>query len=357
MQNVRVYQRYGVKIESCVSAARESISSLRRRAVIVHSPFAFVMEIVFYFHRTIRSRARRSFNMMSQTSGLYFRMMALISVLLFSTGGLAIKSVALEPLTLAGMRSLIAGLVLAAIFCLRGERSVLRLPSGIAVIGVIAYFATVTGFVIANKWTTAANAIFLQYTMPIWVLAGGALWLKERVTWDRLLSILLCGVGMGLFFMDQVETQQWLGDCVAVFTGFSFAIVVLTFRFLRDGGAMAVVVWGNALTAVVALGAGAILHGDDFYALLSWSLWPGLLWLGVFQVGLAYLCYTISLRGLPAIEVALLSLIEPVLNPLWVFLMLHETPSGWAIVGGAVILSVAVGRTLLNTRTVKTPAE
>lgn len=287
---------------------------------------------------------------MTESHPFFYRLCVLASVLLFSTGGLAIKATPLDPLVIAGMRSLIAAAMLGLYFIARQDWGALRIRGTAGAIAVAAYFLTVTGFVVATKWTTAANTIFLQSTMPIWVLIGGALWLKERITFDRLASVIICMLGMSLFFFEDVEPLQWKGNLVALGTGVAFAGVVLSFRYLREGGALAVVVWGNALTALLVTPIGLWFDPPSGVALLSGEGWGPLLWLGVFQVGLAYVCYTTALRGLPAIEVALISLVEPFLNPLWVYIGIGETPSIQALIGGGMIMVVVTFRTLLGNR-------
>ncbi|MDP8242461.1 MAG: DMT family transporter [Candidatus Hinthialibacter antarcticus] len=273
------------------------------------------------------------------------RLAAIVAVVFFSTGGLAIKSVALPPLAISGSRSAIAAVCL-GLYILLALKQRIRFDlgrSGWA--AAICYFLSLTAYVIANKWTTAANTIFLQYTMPAWVLIFGALWLGERATWGRIISVTLSLGGLAVFFLEDVEPQQWAGNMTAVFAGVTFAFVVLTLRRNRERGAIHVVFWGNVITAACLL---PVLFFDPAlsFAEFNASALMGLVWLGVFQVAGAYVIYVWSLSRLPAIEVAILSLVEPLLNPIWVFWMIGEAPSSYAMVGGSIILTVVFLRSL-----------
>ncbi|MBI1388442.1 MAG: EamA family transporter [bacterium] len=281
---------------------------------------------------------------MDATHTFRARLAALAAVLLFSTGGLAIKLIDLPPLALSGSRSLVAALSLAAYLLLYKRQP---LKTGLGRVGwgaVVCYFAMVTAYVTANKLTTAANAIFLQYAMPAWVLIFGALWLGERASWGRVVSVIVSLGGLTLFFLDNVGTGQRLGDVIAIAAGVFFAGVVLSLRHFRDGGAAWVVFWGNALTAALLLPGYIAMRPGVFASIVNPSSLGALLFLGVFQMAAAYLLYSAALKHLPAVEVAILSLVEPVMNPVWVYLGVGERPSMYALMGGAVILGVVFAR-------------
>lgn len=273
------------------------------------------------------------------------RLAAIAAVVLFSTGGLAIKLVSLPPLAISGSRSAIAAACL-GLYILFALKQRIRIDLGWSGWAAAAcYFLSLTAYVIANKWTTAANTIFLQYTMPAWVLVFGAIWLGERATWGRTVSVFLSLGGLAVFFLEEVEPQQWAGNLTAVFAGVTFAFVVLTLRRNRERGAIHVVFWGNVITAACLLPIYFWTPSHEISQAGVSALF-GLIWLGVFQVAGAYMLYVWSLSRLPAIEVAILSLVEPLLNPVWVFWMIGETPSGYAMVGGAIILTVVFLRSL-----------
>jgi drug/metabolite transporter, DME family len=262
------------------------------------------------------------------------RLLLLAAAALWSSGGAAIKLCGLNAWQLAGGRSLIAGLVLLA-FVPAARRRPTRLSLGVAV----AYLFTVVLFVLATKLTTSANAIFIQDTAPLWVLLLSPWLLRERPTRGELLSVPVFGLGLGLFFLDQLTPGQLAGNLVALASGVAFGLSIIGLRRLGDGGPAALVL-GNLLAAAVTMPAwpfGPVPTPTDL----------GLVaFLGVFQLGLAYLCFTRGLEGTPAVEAALLVLLEPVLNPVWTFLFTGERPGPWALAGGAIILAATAWRTL-----------
>jgi len=262
------------------------------------------------------------------------RLLLLAAAVLWSSAGAVIKLSALDTWQLAGGRALVATLFLAAVVPTARRRLTGRL---LAV--AVAYALTTVLFVLANKLTTAANAIFLQDTAPLWVLLFSPWALGERPSRGELLSIPVFGLGLGLFFLDQLSPGQLTGNLVALAAGVAFGASIIGLRRLGADGPAALV-WGNLLAAAVTL-----------------PLWPlgpaagaadlgAVVFLGVFQLGLAYLCFSLGLRGTPAVEASLLVLLEPVLNPVWTYLFAGERPGPWSLAGGAVILLATTWRTL-----------
>jgi drug/metabolite transporter (DMT)-like permease len=203
----------------------------------------------------------------------------------------------------------------------------------------VAYAFTVVLFVAATKLTTAANAIFIQDTAPLWVLLLSPWLLGERPTRGELLSVPVFGLGLGLFFLDQLTPGQVTGNLVALASGVAFGLSILGLRRIGEGGPAALVL-GNLMAAAITLPAwpsGPVPTPLDL----------GLVaFLGVFQLGLSYLLFTRGLEGTPAVEAALLILLEPVLNPVWTFLFTGERPGPWAVAGGGIILAATAWRTV-----------
>lgn len=258
-----------------------------------------------------------------------------LAALLWSLGGLLIKSIKLNALAIAGARSFTAALLML---------TVIRKPSlkfnRYKIGGAIAYVGTVALFVMANKLTTAATAILLQYTAPIYVALLGAWFLKERTTFMDWVTIFMVFGGMILFFIDDVGAGGMLGNIYAILSGFSFACMVLLLRKQKDASPLESVFWGNVLTAIIGL-------PFMFGARPDASSWVALLLLGVFQLGLSYMLYALAIKHVTALEAILIPVIEPILNPVWVFLVLGEYPGPWAFVGGFIVLSAIVGRSVL----------
>jgi drug/metabolite transporter, DME family len=265
---------------------------------------------------------------------LVSRLQILAAAVLWSTGGAAIKLCRLSGWQIAGGRSLVAfGFMLLAVPAARAR------PNGRTLLVGLAYAGTVVQFVLATKLTTAANAIFIQDAAPLWVLLLSPWLLRERPTRGELLSVPVYALGLGLFFLDELEGGQLAGNLVALSSGVAFALCIVGLRRLRGEGPAALA-WGNALAALMALplwGTGPAPGALD----------AGLvLYIGVFQLGLSYLLFTRGLAKTPAVEAALLILLEPVLNPIWTFLLAGERPGPWAIAGGGVVLAATVWRTL-----------
>lgn len=257
------------------------------------------------------------------------------AALFWSTGGFLIKWVDWHPLAISGMRSAIGAAVLFAVF--RPRRftwSWLQLGAAVA------YAATVTLFVVANKATTAANAILLQYTAPVHVALFGAWFLGEKPRRLDWLTLLLVLGGMVLFFLEDLSATGMWGNLAALASGLSFAWLALFLRRQKEGSPVESILLGNLLAALIGLP--FMLQSSPTEA-----GWLGLILLGVFQVGLPYALFARAIREVTALEAMLIPAIEPVLNPLWVLLLLGEAPGGLALVGGAVILSAVTGRGLL----------
>ncbi len=260
-------------------------------------------------------------------------LMLLATAILWSLGGLLIKWIDWNPLAIAGMRSLIGAVVIALVF-----HKELRLTGSFEQIGAaVAYAGTVVLFVVANKLTTAANAILLQYTAPVYVVLFSPWFLGERAQRNDWLSLAVILVGMLLFFGDELSLDGYLGNGVALASGFCFAWLTLFLRRHREESAMSALVLGNLLAGLIGL-------PFMFQSMPDATGWVGLLLLGVVQLGLPYVMYALALRHVRAVEGILLPMIEPVLNPVWVFLLLGETPGPLALLGGAIILGAVIFR-------------
>jgi drug/metabolite transporter, DME family len=279
------------------------------------------------------------------------RLQVLGAALLFSTGGAAIKATELSAWQVAGFRSAVAAV---AIFLLvpaaRRGWTWHVLPVGVA------YAATLTLFVTANKLTTSANAIFLQSTAPLYMLALGPLLLREHVRRRDLLLMAPVALGLLLFFVGaeppatQTATNPALGNVLATTSGVTWALTLVGLRWLGnraggEGSALPTVVAGNVIAflacAPAAFPVPATAGAGD---------WLGVAYLGVFQIGAAYLLLTAGLRHVPALEASVLLLLEPALNPVWSWLVHGETPGPWSIAGGALILGATIFRTAVDAR-------
>jgi drug/metabolite transporter (DMT)-like permease len=214
------------------------------------------------------------------------------------------------------------------------------------------YAALLFTAVLSTKLTTAANAIFLQYSAPIYVLLLEPWLFKERFKSSDAIAVIACFFGMALFFTGKLRPQDVAGNVVALAAGVLYAAYVLLMRHpkTREGNPAVSVVWGNAILALVLLPFG-------LRALPSVTLHDGLAvaYLGIVQIGFAYVAFVTAMsRGVRSLDASLVGMIEPVLNPVWVFLFLGERPSAGALAGGAVILSAVAVHALVSARA--TPA-
>jgi drug/metabolite transporter (DMT)-like permease len=262
--------------------------------------------------------------------------LALAASVLWSSGGLLIKWVAWNPLAISGARSAIATVVL-----LLALRRIRFSWSFAQVGGAVVYAATVILFVIATKLTTSANAILLQYTAPVYAALFGAWFLGERVSWLDWATIAVVIGGMILFFLDRLTPGGMLGNVFAITSGVTYAGLVTFLRKQKDASPLESVLMGNVLTALIGLP--FMLQGAP-----GGASWTGLIFLGVFQLGLSYVLYSSAIKHITVLEAILVSVIEPILNPVWVYLVMGEAPGRWALMGGIVVLIGMAARYALS---------
>ena len=267
----------------------------------------------------------------------------LAAALLWGTGGLFIKWNTLTGLELSFCRSLFAMITVAILT--RREGFGLNSVSAIA---SVLYAVLLVLFVLSTKATTAANAIFLQYTAPVYVLIFEPLIYKEKFRLRDLITVLVCLGGMALFFVGQLRPQDIEGNIMALASGLCFAFYFLLLRHprARKVNRASSVIYGNLL-AVITLawwGLPALLNLNVHNAL-------SVTYLGVVQLGIAYALFTEGMaRGVRSLDAGIVCYIEPVLNPVWVFFVLGERPSRWALLGGAIIIFAVICHMLLDAR-------
>jgi drug/metabolite transporter (DMT)-like permease len=259
-------------------------------------------------------------------------LLLVLTAVFWSFGGILIKFIQWHPMAISGMRSAIGALTILAVF--RG----LRFTGSRAQIGgAIAYAGTVTLFVLATKLTTAANAILLQYTAPVHVALFGPWLLGEPSRRRDVAAIAVILGGMALFFMDRLSTAGLWGNVAALGSGACFGWLTLFLRLQKGGSGIESIFLGNLLAAVLGL-------PFMFGSMPDARSWGGLVLLGTVQMGIPYVLFSMAVRHVPAVTAILVPMIEPVLNPVWVLLLLGETPSPMAVAGGAVILGTVAAR-------------
>ncbi len=259
-------------------------------------------------------------------SQLYGIVLLVLASVLWSTGGVFIKMVNWHPLAIAGGRSAFASLVIWLAF----RRYPLHLNAPL-LIGAVANMCTMLAFVSATKLTTAANAILLQYTAPLWVAILGSIFLKEKPKYYDWLILLIVGLSMLLFFKDQTTAEGMLGNILAIASGVFMAVLMVSMRYQKDQSPFGSVLVGNILTFFVCLP--FMFEGSP-----GTSGWAAIATLGCFQLGSPYVLYSLAIKHITALEASIINVVEPILNPFWVLLLVGEAPGFWSLVGGGILL-------------------
>jgi len=272
-------------------------------------------------------------NLSEHQKGILF---VFIAGLLWSTGGLFIKLISLPAMQLAFFRCIIAAITFGILF-----RKRILLFNKLTFVNSAFYAAILITFVIATKTTTAANAIFLQSTAPIYVLIFEPIFNKTKYERINIITVAVCVLGMLLFFVGKLEPGHLEGNIIALLSGIAFASFFLGMKKNDPKYQHSSIFYGNILVAIISipfLFSLEVLTTNDFMMLA---------FLGVFQIAIAYAFFSSGLKRIYAVEASIIALIEPVLNPVWVFIGYGEVPTLTAIIGGLIILGAIVIRSLI----------
>lgn len=271
--------------------------------------------------------------------------LVVLAVSLWSTGGLFIKMTSVSGYEVNFGRCLVAAVTIAFLTRFKALKA-----DKFTILASIFYVGALSFFAIANKMTTAANAIFLQYTAPIYILIFAPFVLKEKFHFADLVTVAICLLGMILFFVDVSPNSdlspqsQFIGNILGLCSGLSLGGYMLLLRHpkaYRQNPASSVF-YGNIFACLVMLPFfipnPSTWYGTDYFSVI---------FLGVFQIGLAYFLFTYGVtHGVRSLDASIIGFIEPLLNPVWVFLIIGERPSSWAILGGIIIISAIILHTL-----------
>ncbi|MBW7573963.1 DMT family transporter [Caproiciproducens faecalis] len=269
------------------------------------------------------SSQRRSIGLMAACAGLW------------SIAGIFIKMLPWNALVIAGFRSLIAAVVVFVFMRVTGRR--IKLNSASLLSGVF-IAATFFAFVSANKMTTAANAIVLQFTSPVFIMIISALVFHQRFHRTDLITVVVTLFGISLFFFDKLGTGKMIGNGIAILAGlFMAGMYVITGR-TDDDSRMSGILFGHLFTAVV--GVPLIFV---FPTPISSTAIVSVLALGVIQLGIPYILYGLAVKECPPLACSLVGAIEPLLNPLWVFIFNGEQPGKFALLGGGIVIAAVTG--------------
>ena len=251
----------------------------------------------------------------------------ILAATLWSTGGLMIKAISWQPISILAGRSIFSTIIF-FIYLRRFPTHWTRWK----ILASVSHILTAFLFITATTLTTAATAIFLQYTGPVYIVLLGIWFLRERPTRNDWGSMAIIFAGMLLFFGDKLSLNGMYGNLLAVLSGVTMAVMTVALRAQKDGSPAESILLAHLFTAIV---------GFPYVLKEAWTInnWLIILYLGVFQIGLAFLFFTSAIKHVPAIEATLISTLEPVLNPIWVFLFLGEEPGRFAFIGGLIVLA------------------
>lgn len=263
------------------------------------------------------------------------------AAVLWSLAGLFIKVLDWPPLTIAGFRSLIAFAVI--LIYLKRPHLHWSFPQ---VAAALANATTMILFVAANKSTTSANAILLQYVGPIFTAFIAAVLLKERVRLEHAVAFLFVAAGMAAMFLDKIGGGRLSGNILAVLSGLTFSFYFVFMRMQKDGSPLESILLSHGLTALIGIGASLFMPAPR----VTWGALGAVAVLGTVQVGLSAILFAYAIKRISAVSANLVAVIEPICNPLWVFLALGEAPGLRAVGGGVIILVAVTAASLINAR-------
>jgi drug/metabolite transporter (DMT)-like permease len=260
---------------------------------------------------------------------------------LWSIAGLFIKIIDWNPFAIAGMRSFIASIVV-FIYLKRPEIH-LSFPQ---IAAAIANAATMLLFVSANKMTTAANAILLQYFAPVLTVFIGAVLLKERARMEHFISLPIVTAGMILMFFDELGGGKLFGNILAVISAITFSLYFVFMRMQKDGSPLESILISHWITAGICLIFSFFLPAPH---ITSKSL-AAIAVLGTVQVGLSSILFSVAIKRVSAVQANLIAVIEPVFNPLWVFFVIGEAPGINTLIGGSIIIIAVTMASIVSAR-------
>jgi drug/metabolite transporter (DMT)-like permease len=267
-------------------------------------------------------------------------LLLLLVGLLWSMGGVFIKTSDMNPFVIASFRSLIAAI---AVFVFLKGKPVFTF-SRPQVTGAIAYGLTLNSFVISTSLTTSANAVLLQYTSPLWVCIFAFFMLREKPRRFDIAAIAIILFGVWLLMSNKTEGTSTLGNIIAILSGVGLSLFIVSLRMQKDGKPpYETVLLGNLLTFVVGIPF-FFIYPPQAHMLLP------IVFMGVFQAGIPYIIYVMASKNARTIDLTILPMLEPIMNPLWVYIGTGETPGIRTFIGGGMLLAVVVAQSLISVR-------
>ncbi len=265
-------------------------------------------------------------------------LLMVFAAVLWSTGGLFVKLIPWHPLAIYGGRAVIANIVVFS-YMLYDHRKpkpkekqqpflTLNLHT---FLGGLAYSSLSLFYISATKFTTAANAIVLQFTAPIWIILFSLLFLKKKPRKEDLIAVLFVMIGISIFFVDGIETGHIFGNMLGVCSGISLATMVLITKHKNTKKPIEITLIGNTISTIVGIG---FIFPQQFNSTIILSI----LFLGIFQIGLSFIFYSMAIPHLTSLDAVFIPVLEPLLNPVWVFLLTGEKIGSIAVLGAIIVL-------------------
>lgn len=264
-----------------------------------------------------------------------------VTAILWSTSGVLIKIMDWQPLAILAGRSLFASVVF-LIYLRRVPTRFNRWQLLAAGMFILTQFL----FITSTKLTTAANSIFLQYTAPIYVMLLAYWWLGEKPSRTDWFAMLVIFLGLTLFFGDQLSTEGFYGNLLAILSGLTSAVMMVAFRAQKNGDPAE----SNLIAFLVTAAFGLPFVLKETWTVNSWLI---LAFLGIVQIGFAFIFFSKGIKHIPALEANLIGTLEPVLNPIWVFLFYGESMGKFALFGGLVVLGGVILSAVGSARAVR----
>ncbi len=260
---------------------------------------------------------------------------------LWSIAGLFIKIIDWNPFAIAGVRSLIASIVI--LLYIRHPRIHFSFPQ---IAASVANAATMILFVSANKTTTAANAILLQYCAPVFTVFVSAIFLKERTRVEQFAAFPLVVAGMIFMFFDELGAGKLFGNVLAIMSAITFSFYFVFMRMQKDGSPLESILLSHWLTAGICIIISLFLPVPSItlHSLVAITV------LGVVQIGLSAILFSIAIKRVSAVQANLIAVIEPVFNPVWVFFAIGEAPGIHALIGGGIIVLAITAASIITAR-------
>jgi drug/metabolite transporter (DMT)-like permease len=273
-------------------------------------------------------------------SGRNASILAMVATaMLWSLAGLFIKIIDWNPIAIAGTRSIIASVVIFAY--LKHPKITFSFPQ---IGAAFANAATMLLFVSANKTTSSANAILLQYVGPVFTVFLGAMILKERPRVENIIALPLVIAGMIVMFFDKLGGGKLFGDTLAIISALTFSFYYIFMRMQKDGSPLESILLSHWITA------GFCLILSIFFPMphVTWASFGAVLILGLVQVGISAILFAFAIKRITAIQANIIAVIEPVFNPIWVFIALKEIPGPNTCIGGGIILLAVTISTVIS---------